>query len=174
MVEKLMRVGVALSLVIGLAGVALGQNVPAYTSKSPTSYPAPEKRDFGVGLALFGPNGLSVKYWLLNNQAVDGALSWSLHNDWMYLHSDYLIHMTNLMDEGGTKLNLHFGVGARVLINNDDDDDDFFGVRVPVGLDVLFHQVPIEAFGEVALLADVVEVAKLSLQLTIGGRYYVF
>jgi hypothetical protein len=34
--------------------------------------------DFGLGLILGEPTGLSLKYWFDEERAVDGALAWSL------------------------------------------------------------------------------------------------
>ena len=49
--------------------------------------------DFGIGIILGEPTGLSLKYWLDEERAIDGAAAWSYsENDSFQLHGDYLIH----------------------------------------------------------------------------------
>ncbi|MGK7370439.1 MAG: hypothetical protein ACNS64_09505, partial [Candidatus Halalkalibacterium sp. M3_1C_030] len=55
----------------------------------------------GVGGILNGPTGLSVKVWLSDDLAVDGALGLQLSENFqsVYIHSDILYHNNSLNEE---------------------------------------------------------------------------
>ena len=134
-------------------------------------------RNFGVGVSLFCPTGLSLKYMLHSEAAVDGAAGWS-DND-INLHADYLIQNNHLMIEKGWSLNLHYGIGSRLLIGRGSDDTrdnnkpkDRVGVRLPLGLDISTGKLNIELFGELAVVVDFVQETGATLEVALGARYY--
>jgi hypothetical protein len=108
---------------------------------------------FGVGIILGEPTGLSGKYWLTNNTAVDAALAWSFEeDDALHLHSDYLFHNLSLFNVDKGKLGVHFGIGGRLKF----DDDSSIGIRIPVGLTYVFENAPVDIFLELVPLLDVI------------------
>ncbi len=135
----------------------------------------------GLGLILGEPTGLSVKYWLDEEHAIDGAVAWSFWDgDGFQLHADYLWHFYDLLNaEVPTgKLPVYFGVGARLKFREDegrgnDDNDTVFGIRVPVGLTYLFEGKPFEVFGEVAPILDLTPDVELNVSIAVGMRFYV-
>lgn len=136
--------------------------------------------EFGLGLIVGEPTGLSVKYWLDEEQAIDGAVAWSFWDgDGLELHADYLWHDYDLLgDEPSSgKLPVYFGVGARLKFREDeglghDDNDTLFGIRVPVGIGYLFQGKPFDLFAEISPILDLTPDVELDLSIAVGLRYY--
>jgi hypothetical protein len=137
-------------------------------------------RQFGIGIIAGEPTGLSVKYWLDDTQAIDGAAAWSFwDDDGFQLHADYLWHNFDLIAPGPPqgKLPIYYGVGARLKFEEDngkgDDGDTVFGIRGPLGISYLFEAGRFEAFGEIVPVLDLAPDVDLDLQLAVGLRYYI-
>ena len=134
-------------------------------------------RNLGVGVSLFGPTGLSLKYMLHSEAAIDAAAGWSSED--IDLHTDYLFQHNHLVVEKGWSLNLHYGIGGRVLIgrggdqrNDDKKHGTNLGVRLPLGLDVTMGKLNVELFGELALIVDFIKETNASLDIALGVRAY--
>jgi len=139
------------------------------------------QEQFGIGVILGEPTGLSVKYWLDDKHAVDGAAAWSFWDgDGFQLHSDFLWHNLDLFDDPGGcsgKLPLHYGVGARLKFRDengkhDDGHDTVFGIRAPVGLSYLFDGKPFDVFLEIAPILDLAPDIELNFSIALGMRFY--
>ncbi|MEJ2647970.1 MAG: DUF3996 domain-containing protein, partial [Sedimentisphaerales bacterium] len=111
--------------------------------------------DFGLGLILGEPTGLSLKYWFDEERAVDGALAWSLSDDDAFqMHADYLFHDYDLSNSN--EWPVYYGVGALLSFKHDegkhhDDHKTVFGFRFPIGMSYLFeNNEPFELFFEIA------------------------
>lgn len=124
----------------------------------------------GVGVMIGSPTGLSGKYHLDNNQAIDGALGISLGSRArVNVHSTYLFHRENaLYFQDDYPLDLYYGMGGRMKFA----DDIIMGVRLPVGLVHNFEGRTADFFGEVAPVVDFIGRVGLDLHLGIGARYY--
>ncbi len=141
---------------------------------------AAQAKQFGLGLILFGPTGLSTNYFIDRNTSIDTAWSWSLNDDDqnLYVHSTYLIHKPRLLKLDRTAIDVHFGGGLR-LISWDDrpgkrdkhDDETYIGLRGAGGLNYTFNGT-IEIFGELSLTMDVIPDTDADLDLGIGARFY--
>ncbi len=133
---------------------------------------------FGLGVIVGEPTGLSLKYWLDDDHAIDGAAAWSFSgNDSFQLHADYLWHNYDLIDSGtlSGKLPVYYGVGARLKFKDDDrhhDDDAAFGIRVPLGISYLFADAPFDLFAEIVPILDLTPDTDLELNAAIGVRFY--
>lgn len=133
--------------------------------------------DLGVGVMVGEPTGLSVKYWLDDRQAIDGAAGWSFSGkDSFHLHADYLVHRFDFFDhpedaEGLAGTAFYYGVGAR-LKDKDHDDDTAFGIRIPLGITHLFDDAPFDLFAEVVPLVDLTPDVDLDLNVAVGLRFY--
>lgn len=128
-----------------------------------------QKKDFGVGVILGEPAGVSIKKWLGEKIAIDGALAWSFANNGAFhLHADYLVHDFSLIQVKKGKLPVYFGIGARIK----NDKDLTVSARVPVGISYIFEKAPIDIFFEFALLLDIIPGSKIWLNSGIGFRYY--
>jgi len=138
--------------------------------------------NLGIGLILGEPTGLSVKYWLDEEHAVDGGVAWSFWDgDGFQLHSDFLWHNFDLLDNPGGvdgKLPVYLGVGARLKFRDDegrhhDDNDTVFGIRVPLGISYVFDGKPLDLFAEIAPILDLTPDVELNFSLAVGVRFYV-
>jgi hypothetical protein len=113
----------------------------------------------GVGLMLGEPSGLTGKYFMSPETAVDaaiGAYDYYRGRSGFDIHADYLIHPVSLASTDDFELPLYFGVGGRLLDFNQNDDHSFaFGVRVPAGISLDFNNIPLDVFFELAFVFDV-------------------
>lgn len=141
---------------------------------------------FGLGIMVGAPTGLAGKYFLGPDTAIDfgvGAYRRVRFHSALQIHVDHLWHPVNLVSESAFDLPLYFGVGGRLLLreydpdNDPDRDDDLhLGVRAPVGVAMVFTEVPIDVFFELALVVDLIVVGDdflfADLNAALGFRYY--
>ena len=126
---------------------------------------------FGAGIMVGEPTGATMKYWLNESLALDGAVGWSLRRDsTLYLHSDLLWHAFDLIPVPPGRLPVYLGVGSMVRFRDDHRDDEF-GVRLPVGLSYLFARSPVEVFVEVAPGFDFAPATRADITGGVGIRY---
>ena len=58
-----------------------------------------QSENFGLGAIIGKPTGISGKYWLNNENAIDAALGYSFENNSsINIHADYLWHIYNVFD----------------------------------------------------------------------------
>jgi hypothetical protein len=129
-----------------------------------------EAGDLGVGVVLGSPTGLTMKYWLDQSNAFDASLAWKFgHDDRLAMSADYLWHIT-LSDVYSLpgKLPFYAGAGLRVLAG----DDSEAGLRIPLGLAFLFHDAPIEIYGEIVPVVRFAPDIDSDLDGGVGFRYY--
>ena len=136
---------------------------------------AQEQDKFGLGLIVGEPTGLSLKYWLDEKHAVDGALAWALsENDSFQLHSDYLIHNYELFDSD--VLPAYYGVGALLMFKDNEGirhhDETVFGIRIPLGITYLFEDAPLDLFFELVPVIEVAPDVDLDINVAVGIRFY--
>ena len=159
---------------------------------------------FGLGLEIGSPTGLAAKYYLGRSSGRGGMMAlqaglgvvegWG--PDGFHLHFDVVWHPAVIASVPAFTMPFYFGVGGRLLDWNDDycwrengqvycsgyDGDTAIGVRVPFGILLDFHEVPIDVFLELALVLDLLYIDSddrferdhdlLSLNGVLGVRYY--
>jgi len=132
------------------------------------------KRDFGLGVILGEPTGLSFKAWTGGSTAIAGAAAWSFGNtDALQLHVDYLFHNFRLLKVSKGRLPFYYGLGVRVLLHDQDGDDDtVLGVRFPLGLEYLFASPSLGIFVEIVPILDLVPASEFDLNAAVGFRIY--
>ncbi len=113
---------------------------------------------FAAGIILGEPTGASLKYWINDVMAIDGAIGASFNDDGdndtsLYLHSDVLWHNFDLLKLPKGRLPVYFGVVG--LVRFRDDENNQVGLRVPVGLSYLFDDAPVEIFAEIGPALDI-------------------
>ena len=132
---------------------------------------------FGMGLILGEPTGLSAKAWTSTDNAFDFAVAWSLnnyhhdnnHNDGsLLLQADYVWHFFNAISVSKGKLPIYVGIGGRVVLA----DNPSFGIRIPVGIDYLFADAPIDIFLELVPIMDLSPKTDFGIGGGIGIRYW--
>lgn len=131
-----------------------------------------QERNLGIGLMLGAPTGLSAKYWLSSNNALDFGLAYSfIGNEVGFsLHGDYLYH-ANGFSSGNIKFPLYYGFGARLRAVN--QSKSFIGARGVIGLVYIDKKLPIDAFIELAPVFNLFPETSLNMDLAIGARYYI-
>jgi hypothetical protein len=139
---------------------------------------AEEKGVLGAGLIVGEPTGLSVKYYLGDDTAIDGAVGGAFLGKGIQVHGDFLWHPWILETKPSFVLPVYLGAGLRVLDRNagGGDDDHFrIGLRAVGGLLFDFTEAPLDVFLEVAGVADYRtkgEKFGLDINLGAGVRYY--
>ncbi len=132
--------------------------------------------DYGIGVIIGEPTGLSLKYWLDEEIAIDGAVAWSYaENDSLQLHSDYLIHNYDLLE--ADEWPVYYGIGARLKFKDDDgngrnENYAMFGIRFPLGVTYLFDDEPLDLFFEVVPVLDLSPDLEMDLNAAVGLRFY--
>ncbi len=161
----------------------------------------PPAHAFGLGIELGAPTGVAAKYYLGASSgrggmvAVQGGLGairqWG--PDGFHLHVDVVWHPAVLVNDPAFTIPFYVGVGGRILdwsgnycfYDNgnrycEGDGDTDIGLRVPVGLLMDFHNVPLDVFVELAMVLDFIHVGNdtyynhdiLSINGVLGVRYY--
>lgn len=166
-------IAVAFAICSSVGITAQENTVPTTTNYSPSQLERVDlDRRFGAGLIIGEPTGASLKYYLSEKTAIDGAIGWGFHHETdLHLHGDYLWHFNDLfpsVSEG--HLSLYVGVGARVKFR--DNDDDRVGIRVPVGLSYMLENVPVDGFVEVAPVIDFTPSTRGGFTAGIGARFW--
>jgi hypothetical protein len=132
---------------------------------------AAEYRTFGIGVIAGEPTGITAKYMIDGNSGIDGGIGWKTSGDDEYhIYGDYLFHLHDLIAVKKGSLPIYFGGGLRFV--NRDEKDDKFGIRIPVGLEYLFENVPLGAFGEIVPVLNLTPDTDFDLEGGIGIRFY--
>lgn len=125
---------------------------------------------FGAGLMVGEPTGLTLKYWLNESWAVDGAIGQSFHHEnGLQLHSDILWHKFGLLDVPNGRLAPYLGAGVRGKFESGEDE---FGIRFPVGVAYMFDRRPIDVFFEVAPILNLTRTVRGDFNVVVGARYW--
>ncbi len=122
---------------------------------------------FSAGVIIGEPTGLSAKYSLSTDNAIDGALAWSIYNDWIYVHTDYLFVQYPFSVERGA-VPVYLGPGLSVSAG---DGEGWGGVRFAGGIGYEFDTIPLEAFFELAPAVGILPEMDFRLQGGLGIRY---
>ena len=145
------------SIIIGLLGVMI------------LAGSAAAQGNFGLGIILGEPTGVSAKLWITERTAIDAAAAWSFSNETAFhLHADYLFHNFDLISVEKGKLPVYFGIGGRVKF----EDESLIGVRIPVGLAYFFDGAPIDIFLEVVPILDLAPDTEFTANAAVGIRYF--
>jgi len=125
---------------------------------------------FGLGIILGEPTGVSFKQWLTERNAIDAAAAWSFSDvGAFHVHMDYLFHgdLSADVDHGGFLY--YVGIGGRLKAT---EGDSRIGVRIPLGLDYVFDNTPMDFFLEVAPIMDLAPETEFTMNGSIGLRYF--
>jgi len=129
---------------------------------------AAQPKKISVGVILGQPTGLSAKLWLDQTSAIDIAAAWNfLPSGSLYVQADYLYHIYHLFGVTKGKLPLYFGVGGSVALQ----PTPTIGLRVPVGLEYLFPDAPIDLFLEVGFGVSLFPATQFQGTGGVGIRY---
>ena len=128
-----------------------------------------QRSGMGLGLIVGEPTGISFKYWTGSTTAFDAALAWSFVDEGAFhIHGDYIFHNMRLITIPEGMLPFYYGIGARIKTA----DETKLGVRVPLGLAYLFHNVPVDIFLEVVPILDLIPETDFGINAALGARYF--
>jgi hypothetical protein len=128
-----------------------------------------QDKGFGLGIILGEPTGISGKLWTGHGNAIDGAVAWSFDDeDAVYLHGDFLFHKFYQYEEWRHRLLPYYGIGGRLKF----EDKTKVGIRIPLGMNYLLVNSPLDFFIEVVPLLDLAPSTEFSLDGAIGIRYF--
>jgi len=150
----------------------LTKNTSSNTSSTSTSLADSYVGRLGAGITFGEPIGASLKYWVNDTLAIDGAIGWSTHDDTdFYVHSDVLWHNFDLIPVSRGRAAFYFGVGGLVRFR-DGDNDNQLGIRVPVGVSYMFDNVPVDVFVEIGPALDFAPDVEGEITGGVGIRYW--
>ncbi|HET7505849.1 MAG TPA: DUF3996 domain-containing protein [Kofleriaceae bacterium] len=143
-------------------------------------------KTFGLGLELGAPTGVTGKYFLAADRAIDfgvGDIYNYFDRSGLHIYMDYLWHPVSLASSADFELPLYIGVGGRFwnfsrrFDNAPDDNAYAFGIRVPVGVSFDFNNIPIDVFVQLVPVLDffanyAAHSIYLDLDASIGVRYW--
>jgi hypothetical protein len=128
-----------------------------------------QERGFGLGIILGEPTGVSGKLWTSGQNAFDFAAAWSFQGDGnLLLQADYVWHIFRLIPVPDGKLPFYVGVGAEMIFSH----DPILGVRVPLGLDYMFNNAPVDIFVELVPILRLAPSTDFDFAGGIGARYW--
>jgi hypothetical protein len=128
-----------------------------------------QQKDFGLGIILGEPTGVSAKLWTSGENAFDFAAAWSFQGEGnLLLQADYVWHIFRLIPVESGRLPFYVGVGAEVIFS----DNPVLGVRVPLGLDYLFANAPVDIFVELVPILRLAPSTDFDFAGGIGARYW--
>lgn len=131
-----------------------------------------EANDFGIGLVLGEPTGLSMQYLMNDRNALNFALGLEIiddgPNDRLYFHLDYAFFLANLVSAAPFDLPFYIGIGGFFV----DTGDPTIGARMPFGVEMQFKGAPVNIFAELGLRLAVIDDVDLDIVGAIGVRVY--
>ena len=130
-----------------------------------------ERKKFGIGVIAGKPTGITGKYMINNNSAIDAGVGWKTSgNNKLHIYGDYLYHLYDLIEVKKGKLPLYIGGGVRFI--DRENKDDKFGIRIPVGIEYLFDNMPLGAFLELVPVLNLTPDTDFDLEVGIGIRFF--
>lgn len=130
-----------------------------------------QDRNFGLGVIIGNPTGISGKLWVNEVNAVDFGLGYSFFgkNDFLSLHADYLYHDNELIKTEYTTP-VYYGFGVRIRLH--DKERGSFGIRGAAGILIYLDKIPVDVFFELAPVFKLLPETALNLDFGLGARYY--
>jgi hypothetical protein len=144
-------------LLFALAGLVFSAASPVRAQKA---------GNFGVGVALGNPTGVTGKYWVDGARALDFGLGYSTD---LAFYGDYLWHSWTVLPQPSQgKLGGYLGVGGQVRAL----DSTEFGIRAVAGASYWLPEDPVEFFSELAPVFRLTPGNSVGLDAALGVRYY--
>ncbi len=131
--------------------------------------------DFGLGIILGDPSGITGKYFISKTDAIDGGIGDAM-GDGFYLYGDYLRHFPGVIPV--REMNLYIGGGGAFhhyhhdRKDKEDIDENRIELRMPFGVNYMFAKIPLEAFVELAPALSIVPHVDFDIRGGLGVRYY--
>lgn len=130
--------------------------------------------NIGIGLVGEDPSGLTLKYRMSSQQALDFRLGISFLDDGAFeFQVNYLVSPFLLTSGSGFNLPFYVGIGGEIFFF-DRGRNDFLALlgRVPIGVAMELTSVPIDIFLEVAPKLLIIPGLAVDIDGAIGIRYF--
>jgi hypothetical protein len=137
----------------------------------------------GIGAGAGTIIDLNGKYWLKNNSAIEGHLSFS-SGDWILLGGSYRLHNFDLfnineifgMSYGATAFIYHCSNEHNPFTSKDEKNKQSIGLALSaeIGLSYFPEVIPFEFYTDLGIGMNIAPVPKLFPHLSIGARIYLF
>jgi hypothetical protein len=173
---------------VSLIVLATASSLPSFaathaTSRATAARPSSTSAsgNFGLGVMLGDPSGITAKNWLSSARAFDIGLSYSF-NDYFAILGDYLWHFPGTFTgRVGNQFLPYVGLGALVFFDtgngyfdrkHDRNEEAALGARIPLGVEFLPKSLPLGVFAEVVPGVGLIPSVFGFVQGELGGRYY--
>jgi hypothetical protein len=124
--------------------------------------------NFGVGVVVGEPTGLSFRLWQNKTQAFDFGVAWSLNANVLHLFADVVTHNYGVFRPTSGSMPFYYGVGVRVL----SAESTNFGIRIPLGIVYIPKGTNLDFFFELVPTLELVPQTTLDVDGSFGFRYY--
>lgn len=141
-----------------------------------------QDRNFGLGIILGEPTGISAKLWVSPTNAFDFGLGWSVGGDRVgnydgiynggsrvHFHMDYLWHWFDAI-HSSERFPLYTGIGGR--INDGGGYKTSVAARGVLGLAWMPHRAPFDIFVELVPSLQVIPETGFGIDAGFGARFY--
>lgn len=131
-------------------------------------------RGLGIGAALGGPDGLSLKTWTGDHGALSGLITFTLseNRSSFYTHLDYNRHKFYDELEWDIGRLLYYYGGGIGYEWNETGREHLTTIRMPSGFGFLFEDIPLELFFELAPTFNISREFHFYFNGNFGFRYY--
>ena len=139
-----------------------------------------QQREFGLGVIIGEPTGISAKLWTSNYTAFDFGLGWSMEGDRIgkydgyyngesrvHFHMDYLWHSFEAI-HSTERFPLYYGIGRR--INTGAGYNSSLAIRGVFGVAWLPRETPIDIFLELVPSLQLTSSSGFGIDADIEGR----
>ena len=128
--------------------------------------------NLGLGVIIGDPTGVSLKYKLASDNAIDGALAWSSLG--VHLHSNYLWQRDNYFNIDSQTFDLYYGIGLRLISINSGSNKNktSIGPRAPLGANYKLRGTQLQFFAELALNLNLTPSSDVDFDGGIGMRFH--
>jgi hypothetical protein len=129
-----------------------------------------QEHKFGLGVMIGAPTGISAKYWVSEDNALDFGLAYSFveSTNALSIHADYLYHENRWFPKFD-RMDFYYGYGVRIRSSNDQTS---LGARGVAGLAIMLKEAPVDIFIEIAPVFKLIPSTALNLDVALGARYY--
>lgn len=128
--------------------------------------------NLGLGFCLGEPSGISLKYFLNKENAIDGVIAWDFSSQSFAFSADYLFHFNNLLIIENHYIPLHAGVGGFLSLSSKIDTTLVLGVKFPFGVSYFIPRTAFEVYLEFAPGIDLYPATLFDPAGGLGLRYY--
>ncbi|PKL86110.1 MAG: hypothetical protein CVV22_04255 [Ignavibacteriae bacterium HGW-Ignavibacteriae-1] len=143
----------------------------------------PRGKDFGFGIMLGDPVGISINYYVSNDESLAAYLGASYFGG-LRVGADYLFHFDAFNSKivkmyAGPGLAFGFGRGRGIIYKENknkfyywEEDDTGIGARVIFGINIIPRRAPLEIFFEVGPLIGITPGFGVNVDASVGIRFY--